>query len=385
MPRIEIVDALRGFAIMAIMFLHNLEHFDFYYFPENLPDWIKTFDGIVWKSLFFLFAGKTYAIFALLFGLTFFIQSNNQAIKGNDFRARFLWRLLLLLGFGAINSIFYQGDILVLYAVLGISLIFVSKLSNKTVFIIAGILILQPYEWGKFFYYLYNPNFVPSPNLSDALFAKMYSYLGEGTFFEAVKGNLTNGRWATIFWSWENGRFFQAVALFMFGMLLGRKRLFEYSEKNIPIWKRILVISIVLFIPLFYLPDFLATFEIRELLLGRLRLIISSLSNMAFMLVLISGFYLIFRMKRGNAILSKLKPFGRMSLTNYIMQSIAGSFVYYGFGLGLFKYTGATYCLFIGIVLFLLQLWFCKVWLKYHKQGPLEYVWHKFTWINFRK
>jgi uncharacterized protein len=145
--RLHVVDALRGFSIVSIMLLHNIEHFDYYFSPEGLPAWLKPIDQGIWDTLFFLFGGKSYAIFALLFGLTFFIQNDNQAKKGKDFRPRFAWRLLLLLGFGLINSAFYQGDILTIYAIIGFVLIPVAKLSNKTVFIIAVLLMLQPYEW----------------------------------------------------------------------------------------------------------------------------------------------------------------------------------------------------------------------------------------------
>lgn len=128
--RLIVVDALRGFAIVSIMLLHNLEHFDFYYFPGDLPSWMISLDKGIWNTLFFLFAGKAYAIFALLFGLTFFIQCDNQEKNGKDFRARFAWRLLLLLLFGMINSAFFEGDILSIYAVLGLFLIPVAKLNS---------------------------------------------------------------------------------------------------------------------------------------------------------------------------------------------------------------------------------------------------------------
>lgn len=108
--------------------------------------------------MFFLFSGKSYAIFALLFGLTFFIQSDNQAKKGKDFRLRFAWRLVLLLGFGLINSAFYEGDILTIYAILGFSLIPAAKLNTKTVSWIALILMLQPWEWCNFVYGLQHPD-----------------------------------------------------------------------------------------------------------------------------------------------------------------------------------------------------------------------------------
>lgn len=74
-PRIEVVDALRGFAVMAIILVHNLEHFIFPVYPTDSPGWLNALDQGVFNSIFTLFAGKAYAIFALLFGFTFYIQS----------------------------------------------------------------------------------------------------------------------------------------------------------------------------------------------------------------------------------------------------------------------------------------------------------------------
>ena len=148
-PRIEVVDALRGFAVMAIILLHNIEHFNLYNFPEATTDFMKALDKGVWDTLFFLFSGKAYAIFALLFGFSFFIQFDNQARKGKDFRLRFFWRLVLLFFIGCFNASFFPGEILVLYSILGIVLIPVCKLSNKVVLAIAVVLMLQPMEWGK--------------------------------------------------------------------------------------------------------------------------------------------------------------------------------------------------------------------------------------------
>jgi len=384
-PRIEVVDALRGFAIMSIMLLHNIEHFDYYNFPEALPEWMKILDKIIWETLFFLFGGKSYAIFALLFGFSFYIQNNNQEKKGNDFRLRFLWRLVLLLGFGILNTVFYEGDILVLYAVLGVVLILVCKWNDKAVFITALILMLQPLEWMKYFYMLLHPEFVPMPNLSNHYFGMMGDYLKSNSFMDYAVGNLTIGRWASVFWSWENGRFFQAPALFMFGMLLGRKKLFIASVESNLFWKKALQYAIILFIPLFIFKTFLPEIIERKALADSLSVIVSSWSNLAFMIVLVSSFIVLYQKDSVQNLLSKLIPFGKMSLTNYILQSIVGCFIYYRYGLGLVEYTGATYSLLIGIILFILQLYFCKWWLSKHRQGPLEYIWHKATWISFGK
>jgi uncharacterized protein len=62
--RLHVVDALRGFAIVSIMLLHNIEHFDFYFSPRGLPGWMVQLDQGIWNTLFFLFGGKSYAIFA---------------------------------------------------------------------------------------------------------------------------------------------------------------------------------------------------------------------------------------------------------------------------------------------------------------------------------
>lgn len=81
-PRIEAVDALRGFAVMAILLVHNLEHFIFPVYPADSPGWLNALDQGVFNVVFTLFAGKAYAIFALLFGFTFYIQSDNLKRRG---------------------------------------------------------------------------------------------------------------------------------------------------------------------------------------------------------------------------------------------------------------------------------------------------------------
>ena len=95
--RVDVADALRGFSVLAIVLLHAIEHFNFYHFPDAASrGWLAAVDTGVWQSLFFLFSGKAYAIFALLFGFSFFIQHDNQRMRGHDFRLRFCRRLLVL-------------------------------------------------------------------------------------------------------------------------------------------------------------------------------------------------------------------------------------------------------------------------------------------------
>jgi len=380
--RLPIIDALRGFALVSIILLHNIEHFDFYFFPEELPEWLKSVDKNVWTSMFFLFGGKLYAIFSLLFGFTFYIQLNNHKTIGSNFNIRFIWRMIVLFALGMINSMFYEGDILSYFGLLGLSLLLVYQLNNTAILITAIILLLQPVSWIHIVHLLNHPDQPVAEKISHSYFIKLHTYLSNPSFYQLVKGNVINGRLGVAYWTWENGRFFQAPALFMLGMLAGRIGLFKTSEWNRIFWKRVLIISSILFLPLFYLSISLKETVHQQNLLLDLTLILSSLSNIAFTAILIASFILLYQQAVVEHILSYLIPLGRMSLTNYFIQSILGSFIYYGYGLALYKHTGASYSLLIGITLVYFQLIFSTWWLKNHLQGPLEKLWHKATWVG---
>jgi len=379
--RLHVVDALRGFAIVSIMLLHNIEHFDFYYSPQGLPAWMTLLDKHIWDTLFFLFGGKSYAIFSLLFGLTFFIQNDNQSRKGKDFRPRFAWRLVLLLLFGVLNSAFYQGDILSIYAILGFALIPVARLATPWVLVIAIVLLVQPFEWYRVAEGVLHPAAtIPDP-ASWAYFGKASEYIPADSLWNTIVGNLTNGKTAVLLWTWEAGRVFQTISLFMLGMLAGRKALFDDTNVSRKFWVNALVIAVILFIPLNICKGHLAEWIRNAAVEKPLLTIVTSWANMAFMVILVSGFILLYRTKVFNTTLNVFSSIGRMSLSNYVIQSILGSFIYYGFGLAMYQYTGATYSLLIGLFLAILQGVFSTWWMRKHKQGPLETIWHKLTWI----
>ncbi len=378
--RIAILDVIRGFAIVSILLLHNIEHFDFYYKPEGRPGWLNSVDKVIWDTLFFLFAGKSYAIFAFLFGVTFFIQSNGQAQKGKPFAGRFARRMLILLGFGLLNSSFYHGDILSIYAIIGLAIIPFEKQSNRTLLVTAFILMLQPVEIFWSFFALNNPGIEVKDPLSWTYFGIANEYFAHGSFWEVVKGNLTNGKIGVLLWNWENGRVFQTLALFLLGFLAGRKGIFLPSDENRLWWKNCLWAAFLFFIPLFYLSRHLSGFITNKALLMHLQTIVTSWSNFCFMMVLVAAITVCYYKGIFAGFFNFLAPLGKMSLTNYILQSVLGTYIYYGYGLGLYQSTGATKGILIGLGLVLLTRYFCVWWLKTHKKGVLEGLWHRWTW-----
>lgn len=380
--RFYVVDALRGFAIISIMLLHNIEHFDVYFTPEGIPEWMASIDKVIWDTMFFLFGGKSYAMFALLFGLTFYIQMHNQEKKGSDFRARFAWRLFLLLIFGVINSAFFQGDILSLYAMVGVFLIPMARLGDKAVLIIAIVLFLQPLEIFKLIQGIQNPDMPMADPVSWTYFGKMGEYITGDSFWATIKGNLTNGKLAVLHWNWENGRFFHMLSLFLLGMLAGRRQLFAWNDRNKRFWVKTLIIAGIGFIPLYVIKINTGALIESEAIHRPFSTMETSWSNLFFMAFLVAAFVLLFHSRFFHKALNQLTPIGKMSLSNYVFQSLVGSFLYYGFGLGLYQYTNPTYAFLIGIALAFVTWVLCTWWARRYKRGPLETIWHHATWID---
>lgn len=384
-PRIEVVDALRGFAVLAIILVHNLEHFIFPVYPDpaSQPEWLNILDEGVFSITFSLFAGKAYAIFSLLFGFTFYIQYTNQLRKGKDFGYRFLWRLLLLAGFATLNAAFFPaGDVLLLFCFVGLFLFLVRKWNDKAVLVAAILLILQPVEWFHYIASLFNPEYT-LPNLGvGAMYNEVAEYTKEGNFWNFIWGNVTLGQKASLFWAIGAGRFLQTAGLFMLGLLIGRKQLFVTSDNNTRFWVKVLIISAILFCPLYQLKVMLYDNSDAVMIKQTVGVILDMWQKFAFTAVLVASFVLLYQKESFKKLTAGLRFYGKMSLTNYISQSILGAIIYFPFGLYLAPYCGYTVSLLIGFVLFLLQVSFCKWWLKGHKQGPLEGIWHKLTWIN---
>lgn len=382
--RIEVIDALRGFAVMAILLVHNLEHFIFPVYPANPPGWLHILDLGVFNTVFTLFAGKAYAIFALLFGFTFYIQSANRKKEGKDFGYRFLWRLVLLGGFATLNAAFFPaGDVLLLFTIVGVVLFVVRNWSDKAILITACLFLLQPIEWYHYIAALINPAHT-LPDLGvGAMYDEVAAYTRTGDFGKFLLGNITLGQKASFLWAVGAGRFLQTAGLFLAGLYLGRKQLFATTEKNNRFWTKALIIGAIGFAPLFQLKVLVT--ENGGLTGQTVGTVFDMWQKLAFTFVLIASFVLLYQNGRFRKAVADLRFYGKMSLTNYITQSILGALIYFPFGLYLAPYCGYTLSLLIGIVVFMLQVRFCKWWLRSHKQGPLESIWHKWTWIGTGK
>ena len=370
--RIDVADALRGIAVAGIILYHSVEHFDI--FTKDPIVYTLPCDDLVGKVLAWLLSGKMYGIFAMLFGLSFFIMNDNQQQKGKCFSGRFAWRMCLLFVFGVINVAFYDGDILMLYAVYGLLLIPISYLPSKAVWCIIGLLAIQPVE----LFCLLTGTTIDHTRLFD-IYSQTIALHENGTFWENAVNNVRYGFELNLRFNVFSGRLTQLLCLFILGMQLGRQRLFYHEsgikkphQQNLRIWHIVLLVSILLILVLSFV-DF-----------GELTPWLTPIYNLFILLMIVSAVVSAwYAFKNVRQVLKHLCFYGRMSLTNYLLQSIIGSFIFCGYGLACYRLVGITYAVLIGLGMVICQYLFGRWWFRNHPRGPLEGLWRKLTWIQF--
>ena len=384
--RIDVADALRGIAVAGIILYHSVEHFNIFTqepIIHTLPSDQTVADVLAW-----LFSGKMYGIFAMLFGLSFFIMKernseshracsngrvatfegeaiDNQQQKGKCFSGRFAWRMCLLFMFGIVNVAFYDGDILMLYACYGLLLIPISYLPSKAVWCIIGLLAIQPVELFCLLtgYTIDHTRFYEVSGIINSAHE-------HGSFWENTLTNLRYGFEVNLRFNVFSGRLTQLLCLFILGMQLGRQRLFYNEGRNLQIWHRILLASTVVVVALAFV-DF-----------GELQGWLKPIYNLIILLMIVSAVVSAWYAFEGvRSVLHHLCIFGRMSLTNYLLQSIIGCAIFCGYGLACYYKLGITYAVLVGLAMVIAQYCFARFWFSNHQRGPLEGLWRKLTWI----
>lgn len=382
--RINSIDALRGFALMGIMLLHCMERFDLTYVPVvDSPFW-QWVDTFVFDAINFLFSGKSYAIFSLLFGLSFFMQMDSQAAKGVDFRGRFVWRLTLLFVLGYINGLVYLGEFFVIYAVLGVFLIPLYKVPGKWLVALAILLFLQIPALVSFVSLLKN-NVANEPTHAvvymNSLYEECANLFISGSFRDVLDFNLWKGQFAKCLWVFNNYRYLQLFGLFIVGMLIGRMGIHKDEDKMVKYSKLVLPYGIVWFVVFYAVVLLLPVSGVDGFALSVGTTLFKTYANLGMMMIYICGFTLLYYRCNWNKVLDKIAPVGRMSVTNYMAQSMVGVLLFYGFGANLAVESNYLQGLLIGILFCLIQTGYSNWWIKRFYYGPVEWLWRTLTWF----
>jgi len=367
--RIDMVDALRGFALFGLFMVHCVERFELYWLDPRPGGW---FDAV-----FALFSGKAFAMFALLFGFSFATIMANERARGGDFTLRFAWRLVLLFAIGTLHGLIYRGDILQVLAAVGLLMIPFDKVkSDRLLLVLAALLFVQLPLLARAWAAGEGLGWATAPPLfwSDT----GLQTVATGSFAEALDVNARLG-WLSK-WSFylEAGRATEIAGLFLVGMVLQRLRLFADAGERRGVWLMVLAGGAALWTAAsLAAPLVLPTggHAITEFSLQEVFTRYQALGATAFQVAL---FVLAWHspLRRG---LASLVPAGRMTLTLYVGQSLVFAPVFYGYGLGWWDDSTHAETVLLGVAAFAAQMALAALWFRAFRYGPLEWLWRAGT------
>jgi uncharacterized protein len=186
---------------------------------------------------------------------------------------------------------------------------------------------------------------------------------------------------------------FKVLGLFLLGLYIGRKRIYANLDRHIAMLKKIRYYGFLLGLPVSCL---FAWNAVNGHLMGLIAdSVVYTLSVVPLSLAYTSSVCLWFTNSetlnndkhKNRRFFNMIAAPGRMALTNYIAQSVAGIIIFYGIGFG-FALTGLIYVELIAVGVFILQVLYSNIWFRYFQYGPLEWIWRMLTywkWLKIRK
>lgn len=398
--RIDFLDVLRGIAILFIFSANILSFTGFWAFPKEstIPEAVFPFDEGFYFVMSTLVDGKFYSIFSLLFGIGCAMQFNKLSSYDKPFAPFFRRRMFWLLVIGLIHlCLFWMGDILTLYALLGFVLIWFVNISDKNLIKFAAVLILLPIvnwlfvyftglNYAGYFFQLstsYYEHFgLVTSDWNGNKFADFQKFIGNQNLLDFFKYNIGNTliRIGDIL---NEGRIFKVMGIFLIGLWAGRKILKEDLLNNLKFLKKIALWGFSIGLPISTFRTYIDFFGGREDYWGFLNTVSYALGTVPLAMGLAALLALLYK-KRPN-LLNIFAPVGKTALSNYLFQTFIAITIFYGIGFGLAGKFGFTVIMAIAVCIFTFQILMSKWWLKHFKYGPIEWIWRQLTYAKALK
>ncbi|MED5051819.1 hypothetical protein B6A27_05185 [Anoxybacillus sp. UARK-01] len=368
--RIQSVDMMRGIAILGI-FLVNMPHFNspIMYLSHGSGS-SHASDRLTEKMIDIFAEASFYPLFAFLFGFGVIIFRERVLMKKRPFVRLFARRMISLLLIGCLHAfLIWYGDILISYALTGMFMLLFHRASPRSLFVWALLLWLVP---NGLLSALLGIAVWIEPGNSDApsdetLAHEALHHYRDGTFAEIFQQ-----RWHD--WMYVNnaeGTIFIILSLlpmFLFGAYVAKQQWFSSISANKKTLKKLWIFTLLFGWSLKLLPYWaernMATEYVQNMLGGPLTSIFY-----------VTTIALCSDMRWGNKILSIFAAVGKMSLTNYLFQSILCTLLFYHYGFGLYGTVRPFYGLLLAIFIYSLQVVISNRWMKRYRTGPVEWLW----------
>lgn len=387
------LDALRGFALLGVCLANYPEFSLFTFQPESVVESMPSavVDRVVRFLQYLLIDGKFYTLFSLLFGIGFSIIISHAAERGaNGFRI-FYRRMIILALIGCTHlMLIWSGDILLLYAVLGMLLPLFRNMSDRKILTLAMVLLIIPImidflcEASGIFLAKYPYNqWWRTADLYGITEANFGTWLRDADDYKDVSAFLMQGAWERMYEFVDGNRYFKVMGLFLIGFAIGRKKIYADLGCHRKLLQRVVLWGCLVGVPtsVLYALSGVSSHPMGAAIHSLLYAM--SVYPLGFAYAALLGLFCI---RHQNLIIWKIfaAP-GRMALTNYISQSVIGMYIFYGIGLGLGGSIGLGTTELVALGVFSFQIIFSFVWLRAFRFGPLEWIWRMLTygkWLN---
>ncbi|HAA11696.1 MAG TPA: DUF418 domain-containing protein, partial [Cytophagales bacterium] len=388
--RIHVVDALRGFALAGVALVHMVEQYIAGPTPEGFMEGMEGLpDQIVQGLLQVFFIGKFFGLFSILFGLSFSIQLDAAAQKGTSFMGRFLWRSFLLFLIGYVHQLFYRGDILTIYALLVPFFIPFHRLQAKWILVAAALCFLSLPRLISYALFGNSPFFGLPEGFVTPQEQAYFQVIESGSLLEVMEQNAGYGFKAKMNFQLQIfGRIYYTLGYFLIGLWLGKMHVFQrIADLKRPLVKALLWCLVALVVSfagagaLFSTAPQPVDFSSWH---HALAMNVFDWTNLSMTILILLSFLLLYRKSWWQRRLSSFAPYGRMALSNYLLQSLVGTALLFGWGLGYLGHIRSLYLFIMALLLIALQSWGSKLWLRHFRYGPLEWLWRSGTYLKWQ-
>ncbi len=378
------LDVLRGAALFGILVM-NMPSFSWTWWPTMKSDeiWPSWWDGAeIWVARWF-FAGKFNSLFSFLFGIGFTLQLERLSRGGKSPMGPYLRKMGALALFGAIHAILiWRGDVLLTYVELGLLLLFVRRVPDRWILVLAAVTVLLAPIASAVQTAIMTPEHLAAEEARDAVLAK----LADAAYAHGTYADATHARLRSLYeyysdpWSlaWHG----QMASTALLGCFAGRRGYLTSPEAHRPLLKRVLAASLATGILAVGSMSFLRA-SWKPHVISFVSPVLSALYNLqrpAIMIAYVSGFLLLATAGRLPHWAAKLAFAGRMPLTNYISQSIICTTIFYATGFGFYNRVGPAGGFAIAVSIYSVQVVWSGWWLRRFAFGPIEWLWRAMTY-----
>ncbi|MED1797757.1 DUF418 domain-containing protein [Brevibacillus porteri] len=376
--RVRIIDGLRGFSLVGILMANMLifqygiwgsQEMDLY----ALPDYEMT----AYKLVKIFVEGSFMPIFTFMFGFGMIKMQQSLAAKGLKQKRYLARRFLMLIGLGLLHSYFlWEGDILGFYGMMGFFLLLFMNRKPKTLLIWGIVLLCLISLMGLAPDDPNDPTSITDSARMEAYVVKTMTVYGTGTYEEIVHHRSSEdplGLPEYMMVALLLMAPLMSAPMFLFGMYAAKRRWFEKPEEERTSYLRNMLI---------FLPAGLLLKVLHVYLPGTWWSGVGEISGGTILAIgYIFAFVWFFSRSTKSTWLPRFQAVGKLSLTNYLLQTVICTTIFYGYGLGWFGRIGVLAGCGLAIVIYVGQLFISPLYLKRFRYGPVERLLR--MWTNF--